>query len=256
MGSPARLLGPRAAAAALACSLVVAGLGAEARADAANHLLRLDSIKPVPGGFEVAMQVGEDELATLGLREIDNYLRTHRPRLFSGISLGLVRYRNARILPQELELAARAETANILDVDVRADVVVDQQERELVCELVGWKTRCESRWIDRGTAVIATVDASGELRLSLRPGAALTERPISIDVYLRAIRGSLRLAALRGVGLEIGFDPPYRAETVEVGIPEGAIARLRRFGDLLIRDMRVAAAPERHIAIAATIARP
>ena len=255
MGSWARDGVILAAACAMAATLASADARADTRSGSALDLLQIESIQPTAGGLKLTLQIEEDELARLGLEALDDYLRANRPQLFSGLSLGLIRYSQPRVVARELRVSARKKQVNTLDVDVRANVVADTEKREFVCELVGWKSACESRWLDRGTVQIATVKAGGELQLSLREGASLRDQPLSAEVFLRRIRGSLTLSALAGVGLEVDLDPPYRAEKVALGLPPAALASLRRFGELVVQDMRIEAAPERRIQITATVAR-
>jgi hypothetical protein len=242
----------------VATAIASAPASAEVRAEARSSLtvidlLRLTTFEPTEEGLELSFRIEEDELGQLGLEALDAYLRANRPQLFSDLSLGLVRYRNTRIIPREVRVRARPNQDDILDVEVLADVVGDQQRRELVCEAAGWRSQCEQRWIDRGAHPIATVRASGDVHLSLREDRALARQPLLAEAFLRRIRGSMRLRGLAGMGLELDLDPPYRAEPIALGLPPGAMERLRVFGDLAITSFRVAAAPERRVEVRAAV---
>ncbi len=243
---------PRARGQAVLAAAVAAVVGVTtgaARADADSRgaasvleELRVVSVEPAEGGHEITVRIEEAALSRVTERAIDAYLRDSRPQLFSRLSLGMVRYEGTRVELRDVRVRAHPRRANTLEVDVRADVVADQQERELVCQLAGWRSECDSRWLARGTAALADIEASAQVRLSLRDAVTLSDGPLSAALLLSRMSGSLRLGALAGIGLDIHLDPPRQVDQRTLALPAGHRS-LDRFGDLVVSDFHASAAP-------------
>jgi hypothetical protein len=237
---------------ALAAAVALASGAARAEdGPSALDLLRSASVTATGEGLELTVILTEAELGEVGRAALDDYLRAKRPRLLSRISLGMVRYLNPRLVARRVAVTPRPRRANHLDFIVDAELQVDAQKRELHCELDAWPPSCESRWLDRGTAVLARVEASGVLSLSLRRGATLAGRPVEAEVSIHRVRGALVLGALADVDLGVDLDPPYRADRMALGLPASALRK--RFAALELRRLRVAAAGSDRIAITALV---
>lgn len=233
---------------ALACGAARAEGGVSAL-----DLLRFASVAPTADGLELTLRLEQDEVGELGRAALDTYLRANQPRLFSRLSLGVVRYLHPRLVAREVRVTPRKKRDNVLDIEVAAELVADAEKREVDCDMDGWTPSCETRWVDRGEAAIARLSASGQLSLSLRPGATLAGRPVLADVLIDRVRGALEIGGLADLDLAVDLDPPYRARRIELGLPASAKKARKRFGGMALRRFRVAAAPENRVAITAVV---
>jgi len=126
-------------------------------------------------------------------------LRKKKPRLFGRFNVLARRYEHGRLVSDKVQITPAPKGTNRIDFDIRGRVVADRY-----ASVLRWKRRRPTtRWVRRGTVLLARYRLIGRAVLSAVQGERLAGRPLRLVVRGKRLRVDIRFPVRLKLALKL-----------------------------------------------------